>query len=104
MRALALLLLLAGCAAEVEVPTEPAPNPCADAGLFEPCNDDAGRGSCRDGVCCTGCWAGPTCREPGDLACGAAGSLCEPCDGAEMCIEGACGFPSSPIAPPPLVR
>lgn len=59
-------------------------------GGFDPCELDGAAGTCRDGECCTGCWAGPTCREPGNLACGAAGSLCEPCDGAETCVNGAC--------------
>lgn len=59
------------------------------------CNEcemaDGSPGTTRDGgECCAGCWAGPTCRVPGDLACGAGGGLCEPCDGAEMCVDGKC--------------
>lgn len=52
---------------------------------------DGESGTTRDGsTCCAGCWAGQTCRVSGDLACGASGSLCEPCDGAEMCVDGRC--------------
>jgi len=49
-------------------------------------------GSCRDGVCCGGCWDEDRCR-PGDelAACGAAGSLCAECrcDG-DACMDGQC--------------
>lgn len=88
---LALLLVLVGCGNRVEVVKPLPPPPCADAGTFEPCTVNGAPGTCQAGECCAGCWAGPTCRpEPSTLACGAAGSLCEPCDGAEMCINGAC--------------
>lgn len=88
IRALLAALLLTACEPSV---TRPAPEPpCTDAGFLAPCSTDAGAGTCQGGACCSGCWAGPTCREPGNLACGARGSLCEPCDGAEACIEGTC--------------
>jgi hypothetical protein len=52
---------------------------------------DGAPGTARDGVCCGGCWAGSWCsEEPNEYACGAGGRLCAPCDGAEMCVAGAC--------------
>lgn len=49
-----------------------------------------------DGACCTGCWAGNTCRPvPDEYACGKGGGLCTPCNGTQMCIDGACSWPPS---------
>jgi len=56
------------------------------------CVDVNGKaGTSRGGECCTGCWAGSWCStNPNANACGASGGLCSPCDGAEMCVDGAC--------------
>jgi hypothetical protein len=54
---------------------------------------DGKGGTMRDGACCTGCWAGSWCsEEPNQYACGASGGLCSPCNGAQMCIAGACSW------------
>jgi hypothetical protein len=57
------------------------------------CNlvDGVPQGVCREGVCCTGCWAGSWCSPtPNEYACGRNGNLCTPCNGAELCVDGAC--------------
>lgn len=112
MRALALLVLVLGCdptvtrAPDAGVPPDPcAPNVCAavtpvDGGCLvdvvpacAECSTPRGlAGTSRDGgPCCSGCWAGAACRtRPDALGCGANGSLCVPCNGSQVCVDGAC--------------
>jgi len=69
---------------------DPITDACVPRVLETPLLCDDGAGQCREGVCCTGCFANGVCH-PGtsDAACGAGGADCNgdcPCG----CAEGRC--------------
>jgi hypothetical protein len=48
-------------------------------------------GSCRDGLCCEGCWDGSMCQlGTAPTACGEGGELCSACISCQRCTAGSC--------------
>jgi hypothetical protein len=59
-------------------------------------------GTCRLGLCCTGCWDGTRCvGGRGATACGEGGGACRTCEDGDLCSSDVCtaGVCSNPDAP-----
>jgi hypothetical protein len=76
-------------------PGDDSGGPCLDG---EAC--DAGAGTCRAGVCCTGCWSGTECiTATSPAACGAGGIACSTCPcGGDLCDAGVCAPAADRVA------
>lgn len=64
-----------------------------DAGPGMMCSGDGEctNGTCRDNVCCFGCWDGVACQAGlSDAACGGNGVECMACGSTENCVGGSC--------------
>lgn len=76
--------------------------PCAGLAEGALCSTATATGSCRAGLCCTGCFDGTSCRLGTTAsACGVGGGMCAACsDGnvctVESCTAGVCGQTPAP--------
>ena len=65
---------------------------CALGAEGDLCRSASGlAGRCRNGLCCTGCWDGSSCRFGTTISdCGREGQVCARCDAMCVCDTGLC--------------